>query len=453
GEAEDNLTLQVQTLVALSWALVNSGHLGTAVDTIEDAVLRAESLGQPDLLSQALGLRVIMHFMRGDVIDEPSLRRALEMEGRHPSIPLPFRPGMQNAMMLGWTGQLDQAHDEMVSIRRLCLEHGDESGLLYVAFHAVLVAIWRGDLVEAMLVAEDAVERAMQLGGDVSLSVALTIRAAATAYGGREDDARRDLAGALAASRRCGSYRLAEWPITILGFLEVSLGNYRAALTALQPLLSHLDAAPEATEIVAASFVPDIVEAMIQLGRLAEAEPLIDTLERNGCRLDRAWMLAVGARCRSMLLAAQGDLDAAVDAVQQAMVEHKRLPMPFERARTQLLLGQLQRRQRQKDSATASLVEALQTFEDLQTTLWADRVRGELARTKVSLSGRTAQQLTPSEQRVAELAASGMTNREIAKALFISPKTVDVNLYRVYRKLDIQSRNQLARRLVHRTEP
>jgi DNA-binding CsgD family transcriptional regulator len=135
------------------------------------------------------------------------------------------------------------------------------------------------------------------------------------------------------------------------------------------------------------------------------------------------------------------------------MVEHKRLCMPFERARTQLLLGQLQRRQRQKGSATASLGEALRTFEGLQTTLWADRVRAELVRTKVGAGGRTAQQLTPSEQRVAELAASGMSNREIATALFISPKTVDVNLYRVYRKLDIQSRSQLARRMVPRTEP
>jgi DNA-binding CsgD family transcriptional regulator len=76
-----------------------------------------------------------------------------------------------------------------------------------------------------------------------------------------------------------------------------------------------------------------------------------------------------------------------------------------------------------------------------------------LARTKVGLSGRTAQQLTPSEQRVAELAASGMTNREIATALFISPKTVDVNLYRVYRKLDIKSRNLLAGRLGTQANP
>jgi DNA-binding CsgD family transcriptional regulator len=451
-ETEGNFTLRVQTLVALSWALVNAGHLGAAVDTVEDAVAGAEQLAQPDLLSQALGLRVIMHFMRGDVIDEPSLRRAVELEGRDSAIPLPFRPSMQNAMMLAWTGQLDQAHDEMLYIRRRCLERGDETDLVYAAFHTVLIAIWRGDLTEAMLVAEDAVERAMQLGGDVSLSVALTIRAAASAYGGREDDARRDLTEALAASRRCGSYRLAEWPITTLGFLEVSLGNYDEALTTLEPLLSHLDAAPEATEIVAASFVPDAVEAMIQVGRLTDADPLIATLERNGTRLDRAWMLAVGARCRSMLLAAQGDLGGALDAVQRAMVEHKLLPMPFERARTQLLLGQLLRRQRQKDAAAGPLREALKTFEELQTPLWAHRVRGELARTNVGPS-RRATELTPSEQRVADLAASGLTNRQIATALFISPKTVDVNLYRVYRKLGIQSRTQLAGRLNRRPDP
>ena len=352
-------------------------------------------------------------------------------------------------MMLAWTGQLDRARDELLSIRRRCLEVGDESGFIYVAFHAVLTAIWRADLTEAMLVAEDAVERAMQLGGDVSLSVALTIRAAASAYGGREDDARRDLAEALAASRRCGSYRLAEWPITILGFLEVSLGKYREALTALTPMLSHLDAAPEATEIVAASFVPDIVEAMIALGRLADAEPLIDILESNGRRLDRAWMLAVGARCRGMLLAAKGDLESAAVAVDEAMEAHERLPMPFERARTQLLLGQIQRRLRRKDAPAAALREALATFEELQIPLWADRVRAELTRTKVGSSAR-ASQLTPSEQRVAELAAAGMSNREIAAALFITAKTVDVNLYRVYRKLDIQSRAQLAGRLDRR---
>jgi DNA-binding NarL/FixJ family response regulator len=125
------------------------------------------------------------------------------------------------------------------------------------------------------------------------------------------------------------------------------------------------------------------------------------------------------------------------------MTEHDRLPMPFERARTQLLLGQLQRRQRHKAAASATLREALAVFEALDTPLWADRVRAELAR---GMSGRRrGEGLTPSEQRVAEMAASGMTNKDIAAELFISPKTVEVNLSRIYRKLNIHSRMELYR--------
>jgi DNA-binding CsgD family transcriptional regulator len=140
---------------------------------------------------------------------------------------------------------------------------------------------------------------------------------------------------------------------------------------------------------------------------------------------------------------ASGDIEAANLAVQSAMVQHDRLPMPFERARTQLLLGQLQRRQRHRDAATVALREPLQTFERLGTPLWADRVRVELVR---GVSGRRrAEGLTPSEQRVAELAASGMSNKDIAAELFISPKTVETNLSRSYRKLNIRSRMELYR--------
>jgi DNA-binding NarL/FixJ family response regulator len=124
------------------------------------------------------------------------------------------------------------------------------------------------------------------------------------------------------------------------------------------------------------------------------------------------------------------------------MAQHDRVPMPFERARTQLLLGQLQRRQRKRQAAAASLREALDTFERLNTPLWADRARTDLART-TTRSGIAA--LTPSEQRVAELAATGMTNRAVAAELFISPKTVDTNLSRIYRKLGIHSRAELGR--------
>ncbi len=448
AETEDNLVLQVQALIPLSYALGETGNLGAAVDAVENAVVHAEQLGQPNLLSQALGVRVMLHFVGGDPIDEPSMQRALELEVRQTSIPMPFRPSFHNAVLLAWTAQLERAHQEMLSIRRDCLEHGDESDLIYATFHTVLIEIWRGDLSAATLLAEDAVERAMQLGGDVSLFIALTIRAAAAAYSGHEVDARCDLAAAVAASHRSGSYRLAEWPITILGFLELSLGNYRETLLTLEPLLSHLshfDAVPPTTEVITASFVPDAIEAMIQVGRLADAEPLIDTLQRNGRRLDRAWTLAVGARCRAMLLAAQGDLDGAVGSLEQAMAEHDRLPMPFERSRTQFLLGQIQRRQRRKDAAVVTLREALSAVEDIGIPLWAARIRAELARCAVVPRG--TGELTPGERRVAELAASGLTNRDVAAALFISPKTVEANLARIYRKLGIHTRAELGRQM------
>src|SRR5262245_63072133 len=110
-------------------------------------------------------------------------------------------------------------------------------------------------------------------------------------------------------------------------------------------------------EPAAAPFAPDAVEALIGVGRLAEAAALTDQLERNGRRLDRARALALGARCRSLLLAAAGDLDRAAEAAERALVEHRRLPMPFERARTLLLLGQIERRRRHKQAAAVALRE------------------------------------------------------------------------------------------------
>ncbi len=447
ADTHRDLALRVQILVSLSFALVNAGRADAAVRRVEEAVESATELGAAHPLSQALGMRVVLHFMLGEGLDAHSLQRALELEDPQVDISSAFSASVQNALLLAWTGQLDEARAEMLSIRRRCIDRGEEGELSFIDFHSVLIHIWRGSMAEATLIAEDAVERAHQLNGDLPLSVALTVRAAVAAYAGDESTVRRDVAEALAASRRCGSRRLGEWPVSILGFLDVSLGNYEAALTTLTPLIGMLEAFPNSTEVISASYVPDAAEALIHLGRLAEAEPMVDALERNGQRLNRPWMKAVGARCRGMLLAAEGDVHAASRAVELAMTEHDRVPMPFERARTQLLAGQLQRRQRQKDQAATTLREALKTFEDLNTPLWADRARAELARADVGT--RRLSSLSPSEQRVAELAASGMTNRDVATALFISPKTVESNLARIYRKLGIHSRAELGRHMGH----
>jgi DNA-binding NarL/FixJ family response regulator len=128
------------------------------------------------------------------------------------------------------------------------------------------------------------------------------------------------------------------------------------------------------------------------------------------------------------------------------MTYHDRLPMPLETATTQLLLGQIQRRRRRKPAAAATLREALSTFENLGAPLWAERARAELAR----LSGTkddSRSGLTPAEQRIAQCAAAGLSNKEIAAEQFLALKTVEMTLSSVYRKLGIRSRAQLHSRL------
>jgi DNA-binding CsgD family transcriptional regulator len=442
--------LRVRVLISLSYALLNAGRFADAYERVQQAVTDAERLGAGALLSRALGMRAMMDFMAGRGFDRPAMLRAVEMQEQSSRIPLPFRARVQMTLLRAWTGELEQARDDLAELGQQCLVVGEEAELIFVAFHLVLIDIWLGRLDDAAGVAEETMERALQLGGDFPLFIALTLRAAVAAYGGRLDDARRDLGEAIAAGQRCGSTRLAEWPATLAGFVEVSCGDYQAALSALEPLLPMMQIFPESCEIISSSFVPEAVEALIGLARLDEAEGLVEALERNGRRHDRAWTMAVGMRCRAMLQAGRGDVTGASTTAELALAEHQRLPMPFERARTQLLLGQLQRRQRRRDAAAATLDEAVRTFRGLGTTVWADRAEAELAR---GVSGRRHNRgLTATEQRVAGLAASGMTNRDIAAALFVSPKTVEVHLSRIYRKLNIRSRAELHQALQTRDQ-
>jgi DNA-binding CsgD family transcriptional regulator len=440
ADAENHPALLAQTLLSLAFAQGMSGEFDESLRNARQAVTLAEELGYPPLVSRALAMFVNTNFHYGHGIDEASLRRALELEDPDTDVPIPFCASAVNALVDAWTGKLDIARRRMAAVRDRCVERGAENDMMAISGYSTLIEMWRGNFAEAAQLAEDTMERAEQVGG--SRTIALTVRAAVAAYAGREQDARADAEAALAIARECGSPRLAEWPTMSLGFLEVSLGRYAEALSTLQPMLDIFDDLP-GSEIMTATFVPDAVEAMVALGHHADAEPLIEALEHDGARLDRPWMLAVGARCRSMWLAVHGDVEAAARKAQEAMAEHDRLPMPFERARSQLLLGQLQRRQRQKDAARNTFGEALQAFDAMGTPLWADRARAELARAKVAPSRSLA--LTPSERRVAELAASGMTNRDVAAALFISPKTVEANLGRVYRKLGIKTRAELGR--------
>jgi DNA-binding CsgD family transcriptional regulator/tetratricopeptide (TPR) repeat protein len=444
ADVGDNLALRVRTLTALAFLLGNATRFDDARRAIDDAVSHATRLGHPNLLGRACSARVELRMLQGEGYDDAEMQRALELDDRDGDAPAFMRSRFHYALTLSWTGHFDQARAEIAAILKRCAERGEENELASISLWAVQVEIWRSDFSAAAALTEDSYDRGLLVAGDEMFGLSRVNKSVVAAYAGQVDEARSFGAEAVAAGQRYGGLAVAAWGVMCIGFLEASLGNYEAALATLAPLILTQNAAPEATEIYLAWFVPDAVEALIQLGRLDEAEALIERLERNGRRLDRPWMLAMGARGRAMLLAAHGNLEAASVVAAQAMVEHDRLAMPFERARTQLLVGQLQRRRRLKSGAATTLSEALQTFERLGTPLWAERARAELARVNV---GPGQGGLTPSEQSVAELVASGMTNRAVGAALFISPKTVESNLSRIYLKLNIRSRAELGRRM------
>lgn len=229
--------------------------------------------------------------------------------------------------------------------------------------------------------------------------------------------------------------------LAVLGFLELSLGRPAEADAHLSRAV-ELERQMGVREPAYFRVVPDEIEALVALGRLDQAEALLAPFEAAGRDLDRAWTIATGARCRALLSAARGDLAGASAAAVEAVQVHDRLPLPFELGRTLLVRGSVERRAKRKREARDTLTKASEVFDGLGAALWADKARAEMAR----IGGRapSSLELTPTEDRVAALVAAGSTNREVADALFVSIHTVEANLKRIYRKLGIRSRSQLA---------
>ena len=194
----------------------------------------------------------------------------------------------------------------------------------------------------------------------------------------------------------------------------------------------------------ATPFLPDAVEALIAAGRDADAGRLLDWYQGNATRLGRVSGLAAAARLRGLLAAARGDAEGAVAQLERAAALHEDVPMPLERGRTLLALGAAHRRAKSKRSAREALERACRLFDATEAAVWAASANAELGR----IGGRAPSggELTPSERRVAALVAEGRTNRETAAALFVSERTVEGHLSRVYAKLGVRSRAELARR-------
>ncbi|MEB3062784.1 helix-turn-helix transcriptional regulator [[Mycobacterium] zoologicum] len=438
-KAADYPLLQLQARLLMVPVARVIGHGQESIELANIAVAQADQLGIAGLRSQALTIQALVRFWFGQGLDPDSLQLAVDSEDPAGGPAAAYRAGVVAPVIRSWAGELVDAPGQIRALRQRLAEGGTETDILWMDDYAAMVELWLGNYGEAGAIADEAVQRAELMGTKMVLVCAWARQASVAAYTGRVDEARSVARTALEAARAIGDALHTAAVTATCAFLEVSLGDHAAAIKLLEPLLASFD--PEhGTEIVVGSYLPDGVEALAAVGRATEAEPLVAALERNGARLDRPWMLAVGARGRSHLLAARGELNAAEQAAQEALRHHERLPMPFEKARTQLLLGQVQRRRRRRQVAEATLRAALETFELLGAPLWAQRARAELARLTRAAGGGG---LTPAEHRVAQLAAAGLSNKQIAAELFIAPKTVEMALGSVYRKLGIRSRGGL----------
>ncbi|MFI6180383.1 ATP-binding protein [Nonomuraea sp. NPDC051191] len=226
-----------------------------------------------------------------------------------------------------------------------------------------------------------------------------------------------------------------------LALLDLGQGRPEQALLGLESLVYG----KARNRTPAMHLVPDLVEAALRSGRSARAAEPLARLESWAGMLRQRWADALVSRCRALLATTMAP-DLGADAHFRAALDaHER---PFDRARTELLYGEWLRRARQTGDAQEHLRAALETFEWLGARPWADRARTELGATGWSTQRNTGAdrfaQLTPQERQIVNLAAQGLSNKDIAAHLFLSPRTVGQHLYKAFPKLGVTARAQLA---------
>jgi DNA-binding CsgD family transcriptional regulator len=427
-EAGDDEVLRIEILLALFEEI--------AVDTERAAQRAAEAVellrgrDDPARLALALAHQFVIDALLGHGADVRLLDEAVAL-GTRSLYPL---------IWFHWIDDLEATRAQYALRERDFRESGDVGGAAELVEFLAMTEFRAGNWATAEDLLEDACDTLAQFELRGPFVASFADRAVIDAHRGRLERARRTLMDILDGIDRLEPF----WRMvghSAQGAVEFCAGDHQAAdraWTAMRDgarVIGWIDFLEDRSE-------PDHAEALVVLGRLDDARAVLDHLEWRGRTLPRRWIEAGLPRARALIVAAEGDLAGAL-AVLDAAPEVPALP--FERARTLLVRGQIERRANQKVAARDSLSAALAAFESLGSPPWAARARTEIGR--IGLRHRSSDELTDGERRIAELAAAGMTNRQVADAAFVSPKTVEANLARVYQKLGIRSRAELGARM------
>ena len=403
-----------------------------------DAASRVDDAG---LLCRALAAHSLLRFNGGRGGPDGTIEEAFSLERRLPEWPLDGGPTSVLGHQLWWSGDVGRARVLFGEARSAVTARNDPTAIEETLWYLSLLEWRAGNWEESDRYAAESYDLVTQLGR-VMTPVDEFPTAIVAAHRGRIDDARTRAQRAVSLAEAEGILVAVSGHSWVLGFVELSLGDPAAAL-------EHLGRAYELrADILEPGMrveLGDLLEALIATGELDEAERVLREWEPRAATLDRAWGLAILARCRGLLLAARGDLGGAFASFEHALAEHDRDVDPFSRARTLLALGRTQRRAKKRAAARITLQDALNRFETLGAPLWAEQTRTELAR----IGGRAPSRndLTQAERRIANLVAEGHTNKQVAAALFLTEHSVETALTRIYRKLDVRSRTELARAL------
>jgi len=440
ADAPEDPSLRVVIHRRLALVHMLSAQLDVAEHHARAAVELAEAHGDAPSLARALANLACITVLRGDPVTAgPAIERALALEDAPGVASIDDSPSAVAGLLLMYAGELGAGRRRLESgLARAQSRGGDplSTGLLFALSELESRA---GRFREARDLARRGLDASDQTDQSTERAVLLFANALAEAHLGDTEAARAGAGEGLAIAERaehCFAEAQNRW---VLGFLELSAGRPAEAWAALEPVVAMLRR--EVGELAVVPVHPDAIEALLALGRVDEARALIEEL---GAAMRPPWLQAAAGRCRGLLQASVGETDAAIGRLEDAVEAHRGLENPFALARTLLALGAVQRRAKRRAAARVSLEAAERLFAELGAEQWVLRARSEAAR----LGGRrpgNRDELTQTERRIAELAAAGRSNREIAGELFVSERTVEANLTRSYRKLGVRSRSELAR--------
>jgi len=417
------------------------GNPARALQHAERAVGHVDGERDPLVLSSLLIDLCLLDLLLGRPPRTDLMRRGLALEERAGPSAYP------HPVPLIWfqcTDDLEATRERHAREAVWARDHSDEAHATERLSYLALAEFHAGRCDLAMRLIEqscDTIEERLEVSGRFAYPFAW--RSLMDAYRGRFDRARQTLVPLLAGTAHAQKSWWAAVLLSVLGFVEFAAGDYRAADDAVSRMGRLLDQIGISDGLLDRT-EPFHAELLVQLGQIDRAGEALARLEHRGRTFPRPWIEVTLPRTRAIVLAAEGDLRGALEAL-GSLDPGTGARLPLELGWTWLTKGRLLRRAKQRRAAADAFAQAAAIFEQLGAVPWAERARAELDVT--GPRRRAPDELTATERRVAELAAAGITNREIARAVFMSQKTVEAHIARVYRKLGIHSRAELGARM------